>query len=107
MMEKRLAPWGVDEVMSLNGYQLSGNMHPFTCPREHVYTWKPGELPVECDRDELFELFGENLRLGHVLLMATEDGWVCPHELCDYTQDWAWVFMLEGRWHRHWSEVLA
>jgi hypothetical protein len=43
------APWTDDEVESLNQYQRSGVMHPFTCGRSHSS------------------------------LIATNDGWICPN----------------------------
>jgi hypothetical protein len=57
------APWTAEQVETLNRYQASGLMHPYTCPNWH------GE-PVERRN-----------------LLATEAGWTCRH--CDYKQDWA------------------
>ena len=63
-----------EEVESLNDFQMSGVMHPFTCGKSHP---EPRTL------------------------LATTRGWVCP--VCDYTQDWAHDFMKDGSWraHRH------
>lgn len=52
-----------DEVKSLNEFQKSGIMHPFTCGK--------------CSND----------------LIATTDGWKCEDEKCDYVQDWAHDWM--------------
>ena len=59
------APWRPDEVEALNKYQKSGVMHEFTC-KEH----------------------------SHEVLIATIDGWICPHQFCYYAQDWAWDWMI-------------
>jgi hypothetical protein len=67
------APFTPEQVEALNRYQQGGWMHPFTCGR--------------C-RDRLGG--GPYQRS----LVATEAGWVC--ETCDYTQDWAHPFMVEG-----------
>jgi hypothetical protein len=67
-------PWSEAQVAALNGYQVSGVFHPFTCPRR-------GDTPhtqVNGDKGGL---------------RATAEGWVC--ESCDYTQDWAWAWMAD------------
>jgi hypothetical protein len=64
------APWTEDEVKSLNDYQVSGVMHPFTCGTK------------DCGG----------------LLLARQDGWHCPD--CDYTQDWAHEWMTDGSWRQ-------
>lgn len=64
---KIYAPWTEREVKALNKYQEARIMHPFTCGEEH---------------------------LSEAVLVATEDGWICPVPLCYYTQNWAWDFML-------------
>ncbi len=46
-----------EEVESLNSYQISGAFHPFTCGGDRT------------DKDHLD---------GEGLLVATEDGWLCP-----------------------------
>lgn len=63
------APWTVEQVKSLNGFQKSGVWHEFTCGNNHAM-------------DDT--------------LVATEAGWVCPN--CDYTQDWAHDFMANRAW---------
>jgi len=68
------APWTVGQVRSLNDYQRSGLMHPFTCPNRG-----DGQHRTTSD-------------LG--VLSATTDGWMCPN--CDYTQSWAHDFMADG-----------
>lgn len=61
------ALWTYEQVANLNAYQRAGVMHPFTCGNEH-----------DGERD----------------LVATVRGWICT--CCDYTQDWAHDFMLDG-----------
>lgn len=74
-MKKVEAPWKPGQVDRLNGYQESGVFHPFTCGRCR-------------DADESWPLEDQHL------LVATEEGWTCP--TCDYTQTWAWTFMIDG-----------
>lgn len=64
-----------EQVKSLNDYQHSGAFHPFTCGG---------------DRTDEKHLDGEGL------LVATEDGWVCPY--CPYQQNWAHQGMLDDSW---------
>jgi hypothetical protein len=64
-------PFTQDEVNSLNGYQARGYMHPFTC--------------------------GTNGCPG--VLEARTTGWIC--RFCDYTQDWAHLFMANWGWKAH------
>lgn len=59
-----------DEILSLNEFQQSGSMHPFTCQN--------------C-RNEL---------------VATKEGWMCPTEKCDYIQNWAHNFMKDWSWKK-------
>jgi len=66
MSNKITTPWSDREVELLNQYQRRGEMHPYTCPKEH-------------DRE--------------TILVATNDGWVCP-DGDGYTQNWA-----------HWGSV--
>jgi hypothetical protein len=63
------------EVRSLNAYQRSGNMHPFTCGG---------------NRTDSNHLDGEGV------LIATHKGWICCY--CDYTQNWAHDFMKNWSW---------
>jgi len=68
------APFTKEQVKKLNEYQMSGCFHPFTCCGHDG-----------CVRDE------DN---NYGLLIATEDGWVCP---CGkWKQDWAHKFMSKG-----------
>lgn len=53
--------WSDEEVQRLNEYQKEGKFHPYTCPNDD-HEWY--------DRS----------------LLATNDGWVCPKDGCDYTQ---------------------
>lgn len=64
------APWTSEQVTALNLFQQQGGMHPFTCGALHEN--------------------GESL-----VLDATHAGWICPDPACEYTQDWAWTFMVE------------
>ena len=73
------APWTPDQVESLNGFQKSGFMHPFTCPRDE------DEKHLETSDD-----------FHDTILIATIDAWRCP--TCDYTQDWAHSFMADWAW---------
>jgi hypothetical protein len=68
------APWTPGQVDSLNGYQVSGLMHPYTCPGRLV-----------------------GHREGSVLT-ATVAGWVCPD--CGYRQDWAHRWSVDGTWEQ-------
>ena len=63
--------WTDDQVESLNEYQASGVMHPFTCERK-----------------------------SHDLV-ATNDGWYCPEcekEGFSYTQNWCHEWMVNWKW---------
>lgn len=77
------APFSVQDVEILNNYQNSGMVHPFTCGK----------------RDD---------HVGDDVLIATTNGWVCPHPGCDYTQNWAWSFMADPRTleERNWLKRL-
>jgi hypothetical protein len=55
------APWSAQQVNALNDYQARDDVHEYTCVNDH----------------------DEESRI----LIATEQGWVCPS--CDYKQDWA------------------
>lgn len=67
-MTKIQAPFSPERVAALNRYQTRGKFHPFTCPNEHV---------------------------GEAVLLATREGFVCPVEGCEYSQDWAHAFMAQ------------
>lgn len=59
------APFTEPEVEALHAWQRSGNFHPFTCANGHT-------------------------------LRATVKGWICPREECaDFSQDWAYDFMID------------
>jgi hypothetical protein len=68
--EQIIAPWTPEQVDALNAFQRYDFRHPFTCPNEHR---------------------------GDRTLIATRHGWLCPH--CDYTQYWAYKFMLDPPIH--------
>lgn len=72
------APWTADQVSSLNGYQASRVMHPFTGARG------PG---------------GEE-----TILIATPDGWV-EREGGPIVQTWAHGFMADWSWKREWPST--
>ena len=68
-LPKRIeTPFTPAQVQALNEYQTIGHFHPFTC--------------------------GTDSRHGGGALVATEAGWICPD--CDYTQNWAHGFMVDG-----------
>ena len=59
-----------EQIKSMNEFQQAGVMHPFTCGK--------------CSND----------------LVATKEGWICPTEGCDYTQNWCHSFMSDGSWKK-------
>lgn len=72
---KIMAPWNKIQIRSLNEFQDSGLMHPFTC--------------AKCGSQ----------------LVAQSDGWVCssenfPEGNCNYTQNWAHDFMADWSWKK-------
>lgn len=68
------APWTLEQVAALNRWQSNDHVHPFTCGS--------GNRKDERHMDK------------EGVLLATASGWVCPY--CDYRQDWAHDFMLDG-----------
>lgn len=58
------APWTHELVSVLNAHQHCRDLHPYTCGSGHRKEHPDGEG----------------------VLVATVDGWECPH--CDYRQDW-------------------
>jgi hypothetical protein len=74
--ERIYAPFTDEQVEKLNRFQSTKSIHPFTC-------CTPSEIR-ECQR---------RLRRNEGILIATNDGWVCP---CgEYVQDWAYAGMLD------------
>lgn len=74
------APFGIEQIESLNDYQGCGWFHAFTCPLRHM---EPGPAPLK----------------------AVGDGWVCPNREpsgvpCEYVQGWAYLFMADGSWRQ-------
>lgn len=61
------APFTAEQVAALNARQQDGRFHPYTCGSGR--------------RQDEHHLDGEGV------LVATEEGWVCPY--CDYRQNWA------------------
>lgn len=82
MADLALAPFLPSQVASLNAYQVSGAMHPFTCGGGH--------LPAQAN-------VGDSGCPG-IRLIAAEDGWHCANDSCGYRQDWAWAWMADGSW---------
>lgn len=58
-MSKKNAPWELEVVGALWARQKDPNKHPYTCVTH-----------------------------GTAVLIPTYNGWVCPDDECDYTQDW-------------------
>lgn len=75
MITRSPAPWTAEQVQNLLDFQQANYMHPFTCANRG-------------DGSHII-VFGD---LG--TLVPTVRGWVCL--CCDYTQDWAHDFMLNG-----------
>jgi hypothetical protein len=75
MTDQSIAPWTGAEVASLNDYQASAMMHPFTCGNDS----------------------------SHHLLQADAAGWACP--CCDYRQNWAFAWMADGSWRYAFPEL--
>lgn len=69
------APWTLEQVASLNGYQYSGVFHDFTCG-------------------------GTKHKRGSPTLLARTTGWVCPDASCRYRQRWAWRWMADWSWRQ-------
>jgi hypothetical protein len=93
------APFTSEQVESLNAYQVSGVMHPFTCGNDDC---KRCEFEIEVD-SILAPLVGQEVgtifkATDTCVLIATENGWVCPS--CDYTQTWAWKWMADFSWKK-------
>jgi len=80
-MAMLVAPWTDEQVEALNQFQASRRMHPFTCGSGNR---------TDAAQVEAVAQHGMN---DAVLLVATNDGWVC--QACDYTQTWAHGFMVE------------
>lgn len=94
------APWTTQQVEELNYLQQCGMVHPYTC----------------ANRSDARHTDGEGV------LVATENGWICPY--CDYKQNWcgdidgvvegvkqmkAWFDKLDTRqlpwWRRLWKRI--
>lgn len=81
-METIKAPFTDEQVEKLNNFQLNSKYHPFTCG-------SPEEI-TECKRAKNE---GETFEEKQGILIATNDGWVCP---CGkYKQNWAHKFITE------------
>jgi hypothetical protein len=74
-LEVTKAPWTPEQVENLNSWQRAGWVHPFTCGSGH--------------RGDKNHLDSEGI------LVATEQGWVCPY--CNYRQDWAHAKMATSK----------
>ncbi len=80
MSEAKKPIWTDKQVANLKAYQENPQFHPFTCGNRHL----PGHK----------EYAEKNGLPDHGILVPTPHGWVCP--VCDYTQNWAHDFMLNG-----------
>ena len=74
------APWTLEQVASINGYQQSGAFHEFTCP------------------------FSDDHAAGRVLV-AVENALGCPS--CAYVQFWVWNWMADWEWRQYESWLRA
>lgn len=76
------APWTQDIADALNRYQRGGRYHPFTCGSGN--------------RTDAFHAAAvANYGLYDAgQLHAVLNGWIC--HACDYTQDWAFTFMVKS-----------
>lgn len=114
------APFTPEQVESLNDYQKSGAMHPFTCGycRDrlgiHFVRAEDGSLqPFDHDTDPEWQALRSSLAVAEIdpnhpllqrlvllerELVATEAGWVC--RTCSYVQDWAWAWMADRSWEQ-------
>lgn len=72
--QKIKAPFTPEQVAMLKRWQCNSTAHPFTCGKCHETS----------------------------NLIPTEAGWVCDY--CDYTQDWAHTFMVDGSWPKSIAE---
>jgi hypothetical protein len=78
----REAPFTLEEVNSFNEFQECGLMHPFTCG-----------------------LRGNHAEGLNDILVAREDGLHCP--TCEYIQNWAHEWMMDGKWSRAVDDINA
>jgi hypothetical protein len=76
LTERIGTPFTPDAVENLAHNQMSGALHPFTCPNRGDGNHR--------------EAYGDT-----GALVATVRGWICP--FCDYTQDWAHDFMSDQK----------
>lgn len=85
-MDRITAPFTAEQAAALNRRQYDPSSHPYTCPRDHLVYWG------ETEADTLLttgRLVADAISADHIRLVATVDGWRCPAQTCDYTQDWA------------------
>ena len=68
MANKIYVPWSEEQVLALNAMQAAGFMHEYTCGNEGC----------------------------HRILVAIDEGWLCPSIGCGYTQGWAHEPMTEA-----------
>lgn len=89
------APWSQEVADALNAFQRAGRFHPFTCGSGNR-------------GDALHAAAVKNYGLSDAgQLHATINGWICPGG-CEYTQDWAFTFMVEVAgarpiWETQWT----
>lgn len=84
MTNKVTAPFTHEQILSINKYQASGIMHPFTCS-----VCRDAYGTGDHDSDNLYAH-------DEYALVATFEGFICP--TCDYTQDWCHEFMADMSW---------
>jgi hypothetical protein len=85
------APFTPEQVKNLNKYQEMGNFHPFTCGKRDKHPYQGSRVIHHQDP----EINGRVVDIELDVLIATENGWICPCPGCDYTQQWAHRFMAE------------
>lgn len=80
-------PWTAEQVAKLNRFQHYGFVHEYTCLYMHTKPCECGGHNPKCHL-----CLGGGAVLADRTLVATPDGWICPH--CTYKQDWAHPMML-------------
>jgi hypothetical protein len=79
------APWTEEQVKALNEYQADGHFHPYTCGKRDTHPYQ-GSFVIWHEDPEIDR---KVVDVELDVLIATENGWLCPCPGCDYTQDWA------------------
>lgn len=92
-MDSIKAPWTPQQVAALNRFQEYGFVQEYTCPNIHSAPCPcvgHGDVPP---KPNCPHCLGSGRVLGDRTLLATTNGWICPH--CDYKQDNAHPMMLK------------